>query len=163
MAEKHYLDLEGLKLYNTKIKKFITDNDLTEADVTALITSNTKALSDQVAANLAAITLLVGTDANKSVRTVASEEVAKIVAGADESYDTLKEIADWIKAHPDTVSAINKEIAAIKTSLGTIAEDSTVAGLIDGLTTRMTAAETSLNEFKAITEEEIDTIMTGEA
>ncbi len=39
---------------------------------------------------------LVGTDTGKSVRTVASEEVAKIVADADASYDTLKEIADWI-------------------------------------------------------------------
>lgn len=42
------------------------------------------------------ITTLVGEDTGKSVRDVAAEETAKIVAGADEKYDTLKEIADFI-------------------------------------------------------------------
>jgi len=40
---------------------------------------------------------LVGSDTDKSVRTVAAEEVAKVVAEAPESYNTLKEIADWIQ------------------------------------------------------------------
>lgn len=40
------------------------------------------------------------------------EEVAKIVAGADASFDTLKEIADWIKAHPESVAEINALIQA---------------------------------------------------
>ena len=39
---------------------------------------------------------LVGSDSSKSARAIAAEEVAKIVASADASYDTLKEIADWI-------------------------------------------------------------------
>ena len=42
-------------------------------------------------------------------RTVA-EEIAKIVAGADSGFDTLKEIADWIKAHPESVAEINAKI-----------------------------------------------------
>ena len=40
------------------------------------------------------------------------EEVAKIVAGADASFDTLKEIADWIKSHPESVAEINALIQA---------------------------------------------------
>lgn len=40
------------------------------------------------------------------------EEVAKIVAGADASFDTLKEIADWIKSHPESVAQINALIQA---------------------------------------------------
>lgn len=159
--EKFYLDLDGLKVYNTKIKKFITDNSLTEADVTTLITNNTKTLSTQVGTNTAAIATIVGEDASKSMRTVASEEVAKIVAGADKDFDTLKEIADWIIAHPDSVAAINKEIAAIKTSLGTIAEGSNAADLIKGLDTRTTTIENTLNNaetFTAITAEEIETL-----
>ena len=42
------------------------------------------------------VSTLVGEDTNKSIRTISAEEVAKIVASADTSYDTLKEIADWI-------------------------------------------------------------------
>ena len=41
-----------------------------------------------------------------------SGELSKIVAGADSSFDTLKEIADWIKAHPEDVAAINAAIQA---------------------------------------------------
>ena len=40
------------------------------------------------------VNVLIGTDNNKSVRAIAAEEVATIVTGADESYDTLKEISD---------------------------------------------------------------------
>lgn len=61
------------------------------------------------------IDVLVGNvegDDAKSVRTISAEEVAKIVAGADEDYDTLKEIADWIAAHPDSVAALNSAIVA---------------------------------------------------
>lgn len=61
------------------------------------------------------IDVLVGNvegDGAKSVRTISAEEVAKIVAGADEDYNTLKEIADWIAAHPDSVATLNSAIAA---------------------------------------------------
>lgn len=49
------------------------------------------------------VTTLVGEDTGKSVRAISAEEVAKIVAGADENYNTLKEIADWIMS--DTTGA----------------------------------------------------------
>lgn len=61
-----------------------------------------KTLIDGKAAQ-ATVDTLVGADTGKSVRTISSEEVAKIVAGADKSYDTLKEIADWILS--DTTGA----------------------------------------------------------
>ena len=38
-------------------------------------------------------------------------EIAKIIADAPASLDTLKEIADWIQGHPDQVSTINTAIA----------------------------------------------------
>ena len=49
-------------------------------------------------------------DEGKSVRAIAAEEVALIVDGASESYDTLKEIADWIAAHPTDASEYNSRI-----------------------------------------------------
>ena len=66
---------------------------------------------------------LVGTDTNKSVRTIANEELAAqlIPANATESLDTLQEIAAWIQAHPGDASAMNAAITALqtKTELGT--------------------------------------------
>ena len=60
------------------------------------------------------VSVLVGEDAQKSARAIAAEEVAKVVASADTDFDTLKEIADWIKN--DTTGAANmaNDIAALK-------------------------------------------------
>ena len=72
------------------------------------------------------ITTLVGSDNNKSVRTIANEELAAqlIAEGAAESLDTLQEIAAWIQSHPENASAMNSAIQALqtKTVLGTNAE-----------------------------------------
>ena len=66
---------------------------------------------------------LVGSDANKSVRAIAAEELAaQLVAdGAAESLDTLGEIAAWIQSHPDDAAAMNEAIVALqnKVVLGT--------------------------------------------
>lgn len=43
-----------------------------------------------------------------------ANEIAKVVGGADTSYDTLKEIADWIKAHPNDVAALVTRISALE-------------------------------------------------
>lgn len=66
------------------------------------------------------ITTLVGEDASKSARAIAAEEVAKIVDGADSSYDTLKEIADWISGHKTDAAAMNSAIVALE-------------GIVDGI------------------------------
>ena len=66
---------------------------------------------------------LVGTDkgedgrANKTVREIASEEVAKIVNGAPEAYDTLKEVSDWISTHGTDAAAMNTQINANKAAI----------------------------------------------
>ena len=66
------------------------------------------------------VNTLVGEDANKSARAIAAEETAKIVAGADASYDTLKEIADWISSHSTDAAAMNSAIIALQ-------------GIVDGI------------------------------
>lgn len=43
-----------------------------------------------------------------------ANEIAKIVGGADSSYDTLKEIADWIKAHPNDASELASRISNLE-------------------------------------------------
>ena len=48
-------------------------------------------------------------DNEKTIRTIANEEVAKIIAGADKDYDTLKEIADWIGSDENAGAAAQIE------------------------------------------------------
>lgn len=45
-----------------------------------------------------------------------STEIAKVVDGADSSFDTLKEIADWIQNHPDAAQ-MNTDINTLKTKV----------------------------------------------
>ena len=47
-----------------------------------------------------------------SVKKTVADEVAKIIADAPESFDTLKEIADWITNHSSDASAMNSKINA---------------------------------------------------
>ena len=46
----------------------------------------------------------------KSISTMISEGIAKVVANAPASFDTLKEIADWISTHQNDASAMNTAI-----------------------------------------------------
>lgn len=58
----------------------------------------------------ARIAVIEGEDAGKSMRTVAAAEVAKVVASAPDSLNTLEEIAAWIEKHPEDVAAMNAAI-----------------------------------------------------
>lgn len=80
------------------------------------------------------VTTLVGNDSGKSVRTIANEELAAqlIPEGAQESLDTLQEIAAWIQEHPDDAAAMNAEIDAIQLQLvGIGAESGAVKAYVD--------------------------------
>lgn len=59
---------------------------------------------------------LVGSDTGKSARTIANEELAKqlIPEGAQESLDTLTEIAQWIQDHPDDAAAMNTALGKLQ-------------------------------------------------
>lgn len=67
------------------------------------------------------VTTLIDGDADKSVRTIANEELAKqlIADGAQESLDTLAEIAAWIQDHPDDAAAMNEAITALQAKVNT--------------------------------------------
>ena len=80
------------------------------------------------------VTTLIGSDTNKSARAIAAEETAKIVAGADASYDTLKEIADWISSHGTEATAMNSAIVALQgivAGIGGTGEKATVVAYVD--------------------------------
>lgn len=86
---------------------------------------------------------LVGSDTGKSARTIANEELAKqlIPEGAQESLDTLTEIAQWIQDHPNDAAAMNAalgKLQAIVDGIGGEEDDyATVMAAIEG---KITAA-----------------------
>jgi hypothetical protein len=69
-------------------------------------------------ANASAIGAIVGEDAGKTIRAIAAEETAAIVAGADAKYDTLKEIADFIMSDETGAAKMATDIAALQTAVG---------------------------------------------
>lgn len=87
-----------------------------------LIADNANAIQDHKIAIDTKVTTLIDSDINKSVRTIANEELAAqlIPSNAAESLNTLQEIAAWIQNHPGDASAMNSAIKALqtKTELG---------------------------------------------
>ena len=116
-------------------------------------------LQTTVSDNSGKIATLVGSDTGKSARTIASEEVAKIVADADESYDTLKEIADWISSHSASASQMNSQINTNKGAIATIQTD--VSGIKDGTTLVGNAAKLNGKPDTAFASAESVTILQG--
>ena len=137
-----------------------------DTEIRGLIQDNADAIEAHKTAIDDKVTTLVGTDTNKSVRTIANEELAAplIPENAKESLDTLTEIAAWIQSHPDDASAMNAAITALQTLVGTIPEDATATDIVNyikelvdaektratgiesGLDTRLSAVETKVGE-----------------
>lgn len=110
-----------------------TDIDALEVIIGA---DDTAGLRKRIKANETNIATLVGDDVSKSAREIASEEVVKVVAGAPEAYDTLKEISDWISSHGTDATSMNSAIKALQAILvgfGTgEGETATVKAYVDG-------------------------------
>ena len=85
-----------------------------------MIADNAAAIEAHKTAVDGKVTTLIGSDADKSVRTIANEELAAqlIPENAAESLDTLQEIAAWIQDHPGNASAMNAAIGALKDQVG---------------------------------------------
>ena len=115
---------------------------------------NITALTGRADAVEGKVTTLVGDDAGKSARTIASEELTKqlVPENAKESLNTLQEIAAWIQKHPDDASAMNAAIDALKTKVGDIPEGATattvvayIKELVDAEKVRATGVESGLD------------------
>lgn len=85
-------------------------------------------IQKKVAKNTNAIDVLNGSETmDGSVKKAVADVIAKIVAGAPDSLDTLKEISDWIASHAESASEMNSkiqdnsnEIAVTKSSIPTM-------------------------------------------
>lgn len=112
----------------------VTRADLPDYSETYAAKKHTHAVADVTGlqTELDKVTTLIGSDASKSVRTIANEELAAqlIPENAKESLNTLQEIAQWIQDHPDDVTAIHAAIAALQSKVG----DTSVAAQIKAVT-----------------------------
>ena len=120
--------IDALDLANTYEAKGAKDADI-------------KAAKDAADAAQADVDTLVGTDTGKSARTIANEELAKqlIPENANESLDTLAEIAAWIQAHPDDASAMNAAITKLQAILAGIGGDDEKATVVAYVTDAIAA------------------------
>ena len=82
-----------------------------------VVGDNKGGLVKQVSDNKAAIDTLNG---DKTVSGSVAYQIAQIVAGADESFDTLKEIADWITTHKTDAATMNSQINANKDDISAL-------------------------------------------
>lgn len=129
-------------------------------DAATVLTERVTAVETKAGANEAAIGVLNGGETTDgSVKKTVADAVAKIVADAPDSFDTLKEISDWISTHSESASAMNtaiqdnsKAITALQTLIGTLPEDITskdvvgyIAEAVEAEKTRATGAEGDLD------------------
>ena len=126
---KRYLDLEGLKtFYDLLVKKF--------ADKSEFVTLKNSLKN-----------YITTVDAQKLVKAEISKEIAKVVDGAPDTFDTLKEIANWIENHPNLdealgseIDTLREEIETLNTSVGTLQSD------LNGFTDRVSNVETKASD-----------------
>lgn len=149
-------DLEALQQTVNALGALAQKDKVSEADLdealAALIGSKAaqadlEALAGRVTTVEGSVATLVGEDAGKSARTIANEELAKqlVPENAQESLDTLAEIAAWIQAHPGDASAMNAAITALQQQLvGIDAGEGTVKKYIDDAITALNVGQYAL-------------------
>lgn len=98
-------------------------------------------IDNNIAGEAAKIATLIGSDTAKSVRTIANEELAAqlIPASAQESLDTLQEIAAWIQNHPDDAAAMNTAITNLQTLVGELPAGTTATTVVGYITAEIAA------------------------
>lgn len=119
----------------------------------------TEAVVLEVAGLKTSVDTLIGTDKNVSVRVIAtdiaskeaSNAVAKLVANAPESFDTLKEIADWIQDHPSTATftALSNKVTSLDDLVNGNAEKN-ITGLVSQVNTLNSTVSTLNGDVTAL-------------
>ena len=108
----------------------LSKKDIEDADwvlVTTITTADTVYDDTEVRGLIQDNTDVIGVLNSKatdegSVKKTVSDEIAKVIAGAPESFDTLKEVSDWIATHGQDAAAMNSAILALQNILDGIGD-----------------------------------------
>ncbi|MBP0984959.1 MAG: hypothetical protein J6A19_14660 [Oscillospiraceae bacterium] len=182
MAEiKKLVDLELLSRFNDKTSlredtkdaatlasaKSYTDTEIGK------VTTDASALADRVAAvegkasaNETAIGVLNGDETTAgSVKKAVADGIAKIVADAPESLDTLKEISDWISSHSNDAAAMNSAIqtnssaiTALQTLIGTLPSGISATDVVGYIQEAVAAAKTYADNLDTAMDARVDVL-----
>lgn len=90
-------------------------------------------LDGKIGTNAAAITVLEGSDKGMSARAIAQDEITKQLESENisDSFDTLKEMAEYLSSHPQDVTDMNGKINANTAAIATLNGDVNTAGSVD--------------------------------
>lgn len=164
-AENGTIAVNGVDVAVKGLAALAYKANVSEADLDAALKTviDSKAAASDVTALTNVVNTLIGEDANKSVRTIANEELAKqlIPENAAESLNELQEIAAWIQAHPGDASAMNKAITDLTALVGTLPEGATSTNVVAYISEAITAATAELVQTVAGHTQKLDTIAEG--
>lgn len=135
-------------VYNEKIAELTkADSDnLTEAKNytdSEIAKLDSATVAAQVEANKTAIATLNGSDTGKSVREVVQDEVAVQLTSENitESFDTLKEMAEYLSSHPEDVTEINSRLTTLEGLVTSTSVATQITNAINALDVTDTAVE----------------------
>ena len=108
--------VEGKSLISdTEIARLATVNNYDDTDIKAEIAK--KANTTAIPSKVSELTNDSNYQTAEQVNSTVTTEIAKVVADAPESLNTLKEMSDWIVGHEDDASAMNSAISDNKTAI----------------------------------------------
>ena len=148
--------LKDLMVKTTADQVFIDDSTTLAAKLTELVSaldgkaaaSHTHAQADVTGLEDA----LTARPTTEAMNAAISTAISGLINGAPETYDTLKEIADYIDAHQDVVDALNASIGSkadasvVATLQETVKAIKTVTDSLGALATKDSVAESDLDE-----------------
>ena len=148
--------LKDLMVKTSADQVFIDDSTTLTAKLTELV----EALDGKAAAThthtQADVTglddALTARPTTEAMNAAISTAISGLINGAPETYDTLKEIADYIDAHQDVVDALNASIGSkadasvVATLQETVKAIKTVTDSLGALATKDSVAESDLDE-----------------
>ncbi|AXH74498.1 MAG: putative tail fiber [crAssphage sp. isolate ctbg_1] len=97
----------------------IANASITEAKLAKTVTDKLAAIPTKTSQLTNDSNFITASDTDTKI----AAKIAEIVAGAPEDLDTLKEIADWIKAHPNDVGELNASLQEIIADIEQIKTD----------------------------------------
>ena len=148
--------LKDLMVKTSADQVFIDDNTTLAAKLTELVEAlDGKAAATHTHAQADVTGLedaLTARPTTEAMNAAISTAISGLINGAPETYDTLKEIADYIDAHQDVVDTLNASIGSkadasvVATLQETVKAIKTVTDSLGALATKDSVAESDLDE-----------------